>query len=205
MERSESFGRRTFFRYAAAGAAAIPALPFLAKLRVWAQETTPEGAASGGPANPSWRTVIPPAGEPGEPLIVSGVIYAPDGNTPVEGARLYVYHTDARGYYRYPSNSSENPRLRGWMKADAQGRYEFRTVRPGSYPNSRNPQHIHATLGAPGYATNWIDEFHFLDDPLLPEREKAAVQRDGEFSAVLRVTRGADGIWRAVRHLRLRR
>ncbi|HYE16063.1 MAG TPA: hypothetical protein VD968_16610, partial [Pyrinomonadaceae bacterium] len=57
---------------------------------------------SGSAAEPeklSYSAVLTQEGEPGEPLVVSGRIFAPDGKTPVEGVTLYVYHTDARGLY----------------------------------------------------------------------------------------------------------
>ncbi len=31
------------------------------------------------------------------------------------------------------------------MKAGADGRFTFETIRPGSYPNSNNPPHVHFT------------------------------------------------------------
>src|ERR1700733_5643598 len=37
--------------------------------------------------------------EPGEPMIISGTIYLPDGKTPAKAAILSVWHTDAKGYY----------------------------------------------------------------------------------------------------------
>ena len=47
-----------------------------------------------------------------------------DGVTPAEGIVLYVYHTDATGYYN-KDDDPYNPRLRGWMKTGKDGRYEF--------------------------------------------------------------------------------
>ena len=52
------------------------------------------------------------------------------------------------------------------------GRYTFETVRPGSYPNSRNPQHIHMHVIEPGRCTYWIDDVLFTDDPLLNDAER---------------------------------
>src|SRR5215211_6191346 len=46
-----------------------------------------------------WRTAIAGSGEAGEPLEMRGVIYRSDGKTPAPGVILYVYHTDAKGYY----------------------------------------------------------------------------------------------------------
>src|SRR6185295_11188243 len=89
--------------------------------------------------------------EPGEPLIVSGKIYSPDGRTALPGINLYVYQTDATGRYSTTGGNNRNTRIHGLMRTNSEGRYEFRTIRPGSYPQSRNPQHIHAYVSGPGY------------------------------------------------------
>ena len=70
-----------------------------------------------------WKTVIVSKEEPGEPLLVCGVIYGPDGKTPVEGATVYVYQTDANGYY-YQGNKTGPPRLQGRMLTNSSGKYE---------------------------------------------------------------------------------
>lgn len=40
---------------------------------------------------------IAPAGEPGTPLVVTGVVYRPDGRTPAAGVSVYASHTNAAG------------------------------------------------------------------------------------------------------------
>jgi protocatechuate 3,4-dioxygenase beta subunit len=42
--------------------------------------------------------VVPPSGEPGEALVVTGQVLHRDG-TPARGVKVYFYQTDARGYY----------------------------------------------------------------------------------------------------------
>ncbi|MDQ2920818.1 MAG: hypothetical protein M3R52_04270 [Acidobacteriota bacterium] len=51
------------------------------------------------PPNPPSRIVIPPVGEPGEPLVIFGTVYKEDGKTPADGILIYVYHTNAAGIY----------------------------------------------------------------------------------------------------------
>ena len=123
------------------------------------------------PADVSWRTTIAGKDEPGERLVVRGTVYRPDGKTPAPGVILYAYHTNAKGVYPKKGTETGNARrhgyLRGWMKTDSAGRYEFRTIRPAAYPGGDNPEHIHVTVKEPGKAEYWIDEFHFADDPLL--------------------------------------
>ncbi len=106
-------------------------------------------------------------------MIVSGTIYAPDGRTPMAGINLFVYQTDATGVYSTEGNNGNNrdTRIHGVVRSGADGRYEFRTVKPGSYPGSRNPAHIHAYISGPGYPEYWIDEYHFSDDPFVSERD----------------------------------
>jgi protocatechuate 3,4-dioxygenase beta subunit len=144
---------------------------------------------------PSSAGVAAPA-EPGERLEVTGTVYAADGRTPVAGASVYVYQTDARGYYR-PDDAMGNrdPRLFALLRTDARGRYSFRTVRPGSYPATRVPQHIHYEVAAPGHGTR-IFEIVFEDDPYVGERVRAEAARPGSFYSLRPVRLGAGGIGR---------
>lgn len=153
----------------------------------------------------SWNVKIVSDNEPGEPLIVSGTIYSPDGKQPLEGITLFVYQTDATGVYTTSGGDNRATRIHGAMRTDAQGKYEFRTIKPGSYPNSRIAAHIHAYVSGPGYPEYWIDEYHFSDDPFISDEDKRRASGQGTFSAILSPTRGADGILRAVRDIRIER
>jgi protocatechuate 3,4-dioxygenase beta subunit len=158
------------------------------------------------PAAPAWKTRIDVAGERGDPLIVSGTIYLPDGKTPSKGAMLYVYHTDSTGHYSRGSgtgNGRRHGKLRGWMLTGADGKYEFRTIRPSPYPGRTAEAHIHATLTAEGFPEHWIDEYLFAGDPLIPARIAAKSAARGSFAFILTPNKGADGIWRAKRDLRI--
>jgi protocatechuate 3,4-dioxygenase beta subunit len=148
-----------------------------------------------------------PAREPGEPLIVSGTIYAPDGRTPIEGIKLWVYHTDATGHYSEQTDTTgdnRSTRLHGVMQTNREGRYEFRTIKPAPYPGHTNPAHIHVLISGPGYPEYWIDSYLFEGDPFITEemRQKSG---KGNFSSILKLTRGSDGVWRGVRDITLER
>lgn len=144
--------------------------------------------------------------EPGEPTIISGTIYAPDGRTPMEGINLFVYQTDATGVYSTSGNNGDNrdTRIHGVVRSGADGRYEFRTIKPGSYPGSRNPAHIHAYVSGPGYPEYWIDEYHFNDDPFVTDDMRAKAGT-GNFSSIVKLTKGPDGILRGVRDIKIER
>jgi protocatechuate 3,4-dioxygenase, beta subunit len=158
------------------------------------------------PADVSWLATIAGKDEPGERLVVRGRVYRPDGKTPAPGVILYAYHTNAKGVYPKKGTETGNARrhgyLRGWMKTDSTGRYEFRTIRPAAYPGGENPQHIHVTVKEPGRAEYWIDEFHFDDDPLLTPEQRSRLRNRGG-SGIIRPTRGDDGAFEAVRDITL--
>ena len=200
------FDRRLFLRGAGAALAGIPALSFTAA-GCGGSPRAPARSAPGeeGPAGLSWSTVLIPAGEPGTPLLVSGRIFAADGKTPAAGVTLHVYHTDARGLYSEKDGQGgpPDPRLKGWMKTDRDGRYEFRTIRPASYPGTRNPQHIHARVYGAGYAERWIPEYWFDDDPLVTAEMRERYAGLGTFSPIASAKRGADGVFACVRDIRL--
>ena len=152
---------------------------------------------AGMPATLSWKTKLAPDGEPGEAMIISGTIYKRDGKTPAPDVILYVYQTDNNGRYTPASKQVDAKRhghLRGWVKTDVQGRYEFKTIRPASYPNSKNPQHIHPIIKEPGLSLYWIDEFLFEDDPVLTDQEKASQPKRGG-SGIITLSKNSDGVW----------
>jgi len=152
-----------------------------------------------------WKVKIVSEQESGEPLIVSGTIYSPDGKKPLPAITLYVYQTDVTGRYSTSGGDNRGTRIHGLMKTNAEGRYEFRTIKPGSYPNSRNPAHIHAYVSGPDYPEYWIDEYLFADDPFIKDEDKQKAGSQGSFSHILSLTRGSDGILRAVRDIKIER
>jgi protocatechuate 3,4-dioxygenase beta subunit len=104
----------------------------------------------------------------GEPCLVSGRVTGPAGE-PVPGALIDVWHADAEGFYdvQRPDPAAAGS-LRGLLRADAEGRFWFRTIVPRYYPipvdgpvgrllaamarHPYRPAHIHFIVSAPGYA-----------------------------------------------------
>ena len=152
----------------------------------------------------TWQTVIPDEDEPGEPMVITGTVYQPDGTTPAPDIIMYVYHTNAEGVY--PTRGDEtgwarqHGYLRGWMKTNEAGQYRFETIRPASYPNSQNPAHVHMIVKEPGRQEYWIDSIHFEDDPLLSSDDHSADEARGG-SGVIALERDAQGVWRGVRDI----
>ena len=110
-------------------------------------------------------------------MSVSGVVVRADGSA-IAGASLYVYQTDHEGYYGVkPASDNRNPRLKLFLRSDAKGAWSFDTIRPGSYPGSRVPGHIHFEVAAPGVAAR-IFEIVFDGDPFVTD----VMRRDPAFS-----------------------
>ena len=142
--------------------------------------------------------------EPGERLTVTGSVYGSDGKTPLSGVSVYVYHTDAKGLYTPENNDNRNPRLRGYMRTDAQGRYEFSTIKPAPYPNNRIPAHIHYVVNAPGYKER-VFEIVFAGDPLIDERLRADAAREGSAFSIRPLTRDQQGMWRCTQDIKMQK
>jgi protocatechuate 3,4-dioxygenase beta subunit len=124
-------------------------------------------------------------GEPGQPLHVSGVVVDAKG-APIRRASLYVYQTDHEGYYGVkPASDNRNPRLKLFLRADERGAWSFDTVKPGSYPNSRVPPHVHFEVTAPGHAPK-IFEIVFAGDPFVSEE-----MRDNPAFSIRPIERGS--------------
>jgi protocatechuate 3,4-dioxygenase beta subunit len=156
------------------------------------------------PKSLSWAGRIAPPGEPGTPLVLSGVVYRTDGRTPAAGVLVYAYHTNAAGIYppggTGTGHARRHGRLRGWIRTDSAGRYQFTTIRPGSYPSRGAPAHIHLTVRSPGGEERWIDSIEFDDDPLLTPEHRAKRHKLGG-SGIVHATRDRDGTLRATRDI----
>jgi protocatechuate 3,4-dioxygenase, beta subunit len=152
------------------------------------------------------EAVLAGAEEPGLRLIVTGVVYRPDGRTPAANVLLYAYQTNAEGVYPRRGDEQGNARrhgyLRGWLRTDAAGRYQLTTIRPASYPGSREntPAHIHITVTPPGGEEDWVDTIVFEDDPLVTSAWRARQQNRGG-SGVVRALPDAGGVLHATRDI----
>jgi protocatechuate 3,4-dioxygenase beta subunit len=131
------------------------------------QYTAPEDAPS--------SVVIAGREEPGDRLVVTGRTL--DAEKPVAGVSLYVFHTDAKGVYATGVNNRDsaaelNPRLHGSLRTDAQGRYQYETISPGSYGDPLGASHVHYVVKASGYEPLLL-ALQFEDDPIVVGLRKA--------------------------------
>ncbi len=121
-------------------------------------ENEPEIALGGDAAN----------GAPGEPCWVEGQIKGPSGEV-IPHAQIEVWQADADGFYDVQKPELQQAQARAKMKADAQGRYYFKTIVAEAYPiptdgpvgdllhatgrHPWRPAHLHFMIKAPGYET----------------------------------------------------
>ena len=120
-------------------------------------------------------------GEPGEALTITGRLLHADGITPFANVLMYTYHTNGNGKYTKTGGEKGvqkwHGHLHGWIKTDDSGRYEIRTIRPVSYPNSTIPAHIHPAIKEPSWASYFITDFVFADDPFVNEEYIRSLKR----------------------------
>ena len=117
------------------------------------------------------------AGEPlGERVIVKGRVLD-DSGRPVPHTLLEIWQANAAGRYRHKKDDHAAPldpnfTGSGRTLTDANGGYQFVTIKPGAYPwdnheNAWRPAHIHFSLFGPAFATRLITQMYFPGDPLL--------------------------------------
>jgi protocatechuate 3,4-dioxygenase beta subunit len=117
------------------------------------------------------------SGDPvGERIIVHGRVL--DGTArPVPGVLVEFWQANASGRYRHRNDAylgALDPNFGGCGRCltDAEGRYAFRTVKPGPYPyrnrvNDWRPAHIHFSVFGSGFAQRLITQMYFEGDPLV--------------------------------------
>lgn len=152
------------------------------------------------PADVSWRTELPVTKDDGERIRIAGTVFASDGKTPSPNTLIYFYHTDKFGIYGR-GNEHKHGKYRGWLLTDQKGRYEFSSIRPASYPNSTQSQHIHMTVTTFDKREDWIDSILFEGDRFISARERQDSGKRGGFQPIVKLTQGSDGIMTATRDI----
>ena len=118
------------------------------------------------------------AGEPlGERIIVAGRVVDEDGR-PVPHTLVEIWQCNAAGRYMHarddhPAPLDPNFSGAGRMMTDAQGNYEFTSIKPGAYPwrnhpNAWRPAHIHFSLFGTSFQSRLVTQMYFPGDPLFP-------------------------------------
>ena len=117
-------------------------------------------------------------GEPlGERIVVHGRVLDEHGR-PVRGALVEVWQANAAGRYRHKVDGHDAPldpnfSGAGRLLTDDDGRYFFKTIKPGAYPwgnhyNAWRPAHIHFSLFGAGILSRLVTQMYFPGDPLQP-------------------------------------
>ena len=167
-----------------------------------------EAALERDPASLGTEAVIAHSDEPGEPIIIEGVVFQADGGTPAANVVIYAYHTNAAGFYAGGSQETEasrrHGRLRGWVRTGPDGRYRFRSIKPAPYPDNSMPAHVHLMVREPARRPYWIDEIVFQGEFGVTEAYRRTQTGRGG-SGITQLTRSPQGVWIARRNIVLER
>jgi protocatechuate 3,4-dioxygenase beta subunit len=121
----------------------------------------------------NWRQT----GEPiGQRMILHGRVLDENAR-PVQGALIELWQANAGGRYRHRKETYRaalDPNFGGCGRTltDDEGRYWFRTIKPGAYPwpngvNDWRPAHIHLSIFGHAFAQRLITQLYFEGDPMI--------------------------------------
>jgi protocatechuate 3,4-dioxygenase beta subunit len=112
----------------------------------------------------------------GERIIVFGHVFDTSGR-PLRDTLVEVWQANAAGRYRHawdrwPAELDPNFSGAGRTVTDADGRYQFVTIKPGPYPwgnhpNAWRPSHIHFSLLGRAFVQRLVTQMYFPGDPLF--------------------------------------
>lgn len=147
--------------------------------------------------------------EPGQSMRIMGTVFDLAGD-PAPGVIVYAYHTNSRGIYppddRYRGLAAyRHGLLRGWALTNAEGRYSFATLRPGGYPDSDLPAHVHMHVIEVGRCTYYVDDILFEDDPRLTQEKRATLITGRGGRGLVTPQMDSAGVWVVRRNIHLGR
>jgi|SRR5579871_5041253 len=111
----------------------------------------------------------------GQLMNISGRVTDEDG-APIAGAMIEIWQANAAGKYihewdRHQAPIDPNFTGQGRFLTDREGRYRFRTIKPGGYPVMESdwwwrPPHIHFSIFGPSWMDRFITQIFFPGEPL---------------------------------------
>ncbi len=119
--------------------------------------------------------------EAGQRIHLDGQVVSAATGEPLAGARMQLFHTDNSGEYRpgmSAGGGAGNPRIFGWLRTDANGKFSIDTIMPVRYPDSTVPRHIHYRVWAKGHPM-LESECFFDSDPNLTEKTRRDAPKRG--------------------------
>jgi len=107
----------------------------------------------------------------GRPVTIRGQVFDGD-RLPVPDAVIEIWQANSFGKYAHPEDQQDKPLDLGFTgfgrcPTDAEGRFGFRTVRPGPVPSStETPQapHINVSIFMRGLLDRLVTRVYFFDD-----------------------------------------
>ena len=119
---------------------------------------------------------------------------------PIRGAAIEIWQANTFGRYAHPSDTHDaplDPNFQGYgiTITDAEGRYRFKTVKPGSYPVSENwirPPHIHFDVSS--RSNKLITQMYFEGEPLNEKDRlfKSASYKDSLITKLVPATKDVE-------------
>lgn len=123
----------------------------------------------------------------GERIVMYGRVLDERGRG-VPHTLVEIWQANAGGRYRHKKDgylAPLDPNFGGAGRAltDAEGNYQFLTIRPGAYPwpnrgNDWRPMHIHISVFGHSFGQRLITQMYFEGDPLIPHCPIAATIKD---------------------------
>lgn len=91
---------------------------------------------------------------------------------PIKGARMELWQANAHGRYAHPADRNDaplDPNFQGYavQDTDKEGRYRFKTIRPGAYPAAAGwmrPPHLHFDIRSE--KNRLVTQMFFPGEPL---------------------------------------
>jgi protocatechuate 3,4-dioxygenase beta subunit len=114
----------------------------------------------------------------GETILVRGQVFDAEG-LPLKDALVDVWQANHLGRYSHPEDPNTaplDPNFQGWglMTTDWEGRFSFKTIKPGAYPLSFlgeqgwRCRHFHFQVSRPGFG-KLTTQMYFHGDPLIEQ------------------------------------